>query len=176
MSVWLDKTGRRPNGGHRSSRRTTMRLKFQKFRWRSFLFESHVRTVVHCCPDGRTSAASNFHIKAPRVRTRRMVVLMVDEMHAISISDARASGPCWLTSGRLDLNCDTCLMDERLRTGFHIVRTVAAIFPYLCFERNPEAWSNIESRPDGCKLEQFEASQHRGRTGRESTSSGQMML
>jgi hypothetical protein len=68
-----------------------------------------------------------------------MVVRTVDEMHAISISDARASGPCLLASGRLDLNCDTCLMDERVRTGFHIVWTVATIFPYLCLERNPEA-------------------------------------
>jgi hypothetical protein len=39
-------------------------------------------------------------------------------------------------------------------------------------ERNLEAWSNTESRPvvllkrpDGCKLEQFETSRHRGRSG-----------
>jgi hypothetical protein len=38
-------------------------------------------------------------------------------------------------------------------------------------ERNPEAWSNTESRPDvllkrpdECKLEQFETSRHRGRS------------
>jgi hypothetical protein len=44
-------------------------------------------------------------------------------------------------------------------------------------------WSNTEGRPDGllkrpdgCKLEQFEASRQRGRSGRESTSSGQMMI
>jgi hypothetical protein len=74
-------------------------------------------------------------------------------------------------------------MDERVWTGINVVRTVAAIFPYMCLERNSEAWSNIESRPDvllkrsdGCKLEQFEASRHRGMSRWESTSSGCMML
>jgi hypothetical protein len=160
MSVWLDKTGCCPDGGHRPSGRTTMRPKFWRFRWRSFLFESRIQTVVHCHSDGRTSAASNFHIKASRVRTRRMGIQAVNLMNAISISNARASRPCWLDSGRLVLNCDTYLMDEHVRTGYHVVQTVAAIFPSLCLERNPEAWLNIESRPngllnspDGCKLE-----------------------
>jgi hypothetical protein len=56
--------------------------------------------------------------------------------------------------------------------GIHVVRAVALIFPYLILERKSEAWSNAESRPDGllkrpdgCKLEQFEASRHRGRFG-----------
>jgi len=67
--------------------------------------------------------------------------------------------------------------------GIHFVRTIAAIFPYLILERKSEAWSNIESRPDGllkcpdgCKLEQFEASRHKDRSGRESTPSRRMML
>jgi hypothetical protein len=95
------------------------------------------------------SAASNFHIEASRVWTKGMVVQTAHLMHAISISDAHAFRPCWLVSGRLDLNCDTCLMDEPVRTGIHVIRTVASIFPYLCLERNPEAWSNIKSWPDG---------------------------
>jgi len=183
MSVWLDKTGRHTNGGHRPSGQTTVRSKFQKFRWKSFLFESHDRTVRNCHPDGRTSTANNFHIKVPSVRTRRMGIRTVNLMHTISISDARASEPCWLSSGRLDLNCDTCLMDERVRTGIHFAQTVAVIFPYLCLERNPEACLNTEGRPNGllnrldvCKLKQVEASRHRGRSGRESMSSGQMIL
>jgi hypothetical protein len=73
-------------------------------------------------PDGRTSAASNFHTKVSHVRTKGMFVRTVDLMHAISISDARASG-------RLDFECDTCLMDECVRTGILIVWTVAAVFP-----------------------------------------------
>jgi hypothetical protein len=77
---------------------------------------------VPCRPDGRTSATSNFLIKASRVQTGGMVVQTVDLMHTISITDARASG-------RLDLNYDTCLMDKRIWMGIHVVRTVAAIFP-----------------------------------------------
>jgi hypothetical protein len=41
-----------------------------------------------------------------------------------------------MASGWLNLNYDSCLMDERVRTGIHVVRTVAAIFPYLNLERN----------------------------------------
>jgi hypothetical protein len=90
---------------------------------------SRVQTVVPCLPNGRTSAASNFHIKSSHIQTKGMVVQTVDLMHAISISDARASRPRGLTSGRLDFECDTCLMDECIRTGIHVIRTVAVIFP-----------------------------------------------
>jgi len=31
---------------------------------------------------------------------------------------------CWLTSRRYYLNCDSCLIYERVRTGNHVVRTV----------------------------------------------------
>jgi hypothetical protein len=51
-------------------------------------------------------------------------------------------------------------MDERIRTGFHIVRTVAANFPYLCFGKKSRSWLKTEwrsdvllKRLDGCKLE-----------------------
>jgi hypothetical protein len=54
---------------------------------------SRVRTVVLCRPDGHISTARNFHIKASHVRTKGMVVRTVDQMHAISISVARASRP-----------------------------------------------------------------------------------
>jgi len=53
---------------------------------------SRVRTVVPYCPDGHTSIASNFHIEASRVRTKRMVVRTADLMYGISISDACESG------------------------------------------------------------------------------------
>jgi hypothetical protein len=104
--------------------------------------------VVPCHPDGCSSAASNFHTKASRIRTKRIVVRTVDLMHAISISDAHASGPRGLTSERLDFECDTCLMDERVWTGIHNVQTVAAIFPYLCFGEKSRTCSNTECRPD----------------------------
>jgi hypothetical protein len=55
-------------------------------------------------------------------------------------------------------------------TGTHIVLTVAAILPYLCFGKKSHSWSNTERRPDmllrrsdGGNFEQFEASRHRGR-------------
>jgi hypothetical protein len=64
-------------------------------------------------------------------------------------------------------------MKERVQTGTHIVRTVVVVFPYLCFGKKSHSWSNTEWRPDvllkcldGCNLEQFEASQHRGRSRR----------
>jgi hypothetical protein len=43
---------------------------FWDFRWKSFLFESRVRTVRHCRPDGCMSATSNFHIRLSRVWTK----------------------------------------------------------------------------------------------------------
>jgi hypothetical protein len=46
---------------------------------------SRVLTVLPCCPDGLTSAARNFDIKALLVQTKGMVIRTVDYMHAISI-------------------------------------------------------------------------------------------
>jgi hypothetical protein len=55
--------------------------------------------------------------------------------------------------------------------GTHIVWTVAAVFPYLCFGTMSFSLSNIERRPavllrrpDEWNQEQFEGSQHRGRS------------
>jgi hypothetical protein len=66
----------------------------------------------------------------------------------------------WMSTSRLESTSS-----GRLQQSSHI----------CVFEWNPKAWSNIESRseglmnrPDGCKLEQFEASRHRGRSKRES--------
>jgi len=78
-----------------------------------------------------------------------------------------------MSSGSLDFESMTRLMDEWVRTGYHIVRAVAVVFPYLCFGKKSHSWSFTEWRqdvllkhPNGCKLEQFEASRHRGRPGR----------
>jgi len=56
--------------------------------------------------------------------------------------------------------------------GKHIVWTVAVVFPYLCFGMKSFSLSNTERypavllrHPDGCNLEYFEASRHRGRSG-----------
>jgi hypothetical protein len=55
--------------------------------------------VRHCGPDGRTSIASNFLIKASRAQTKGMAVQTVDLLHAISIFVECASGR-WQTGVR----------------------------------------------------------------------------
>jgi hypothetical protein len=77
-----------------------------------------------------------------------------------------------MTFGRLNFECTTCLMKESVRTGTYIIRTIAVVFPYLCFGKKSHSWSNNEWHldvllicPDRCNLEQFEASRHRGRSG-----------
>jgi hypothetical protein len=49
-------------------------------------------------------------------------------------------------------------MDERVRTGIHIVWTVAAIFPYLCFGKKSHNLSNTECHPDVLLNVQMDAS------------------
>jgi len=176
MRVLLDKTGRRLDGGHRPSGQTIVRPKFWEFRWKSFLFEHRVRMVLPCRSDGRTFAASNFHIEALLVRTRRMVVQTANLMHAISyLMLARSDNDDW----RLDVWIWIVILALWMSTSGRESTSSGRLqrSSHICvLERNPEAWSNTESRPDGCKLEQFEASRHRGRFRRESTSSGRMML
>jgi hypothetical protein len=47
------------------------------------------------------------------------------------------------------LNYNTCLMDEPVRTGIHVVWTVAVIFPYLCFGK--KSWILVEHwESSGC--------------------------
>jgi len=121
--------------------------RLSKFRWNSFL---NWAVSEWCCSS----------------------VWTVDLMHVIIIYEAWASGPWRLTSRCLNFECTTCLMNERVRMGTHIVRTVAAVFLYLCFGKISNSSSNtgrrpdvLLRRPDGCKLEQFEVSWHRGRFG-----------
>jgi hypothetical protein len=63
------------------------------FAEKSFLYKNIVRTGWLDCPDGRTSATSNFHnrLRASRPKGRRVRTAKLQ--HAISISDARESGP-----------------------------------------------------------------------------------
>jgi hypothetical protein len=159
MSVWLEIPRCHPDGRHKASRRTTMRSAFQ-ISQKFFSELSRIWTVLPCRLDGRTLGSCNFHIKASRVRTIGSVLLTVDLMHAIFIYEARASRPWGLMSRHLDFECTTCLMNERVRTGIHIVRTIVAVFPYLCFGKKSHSWSNTEWRPDlllkhlgECKLE-----------------------
>jgi hypothetical protein len=134
---------------------------------------SRVGTMLPCRPDGRTLAARNFHIKAWCVRTVTSVVRTMNLIYAISIYEACAFRPWRPSFGRLNFECATCLMDERIWTGIHFVCTAAAVFLYMCFGKKSHSWSNTEcrpdvllKRPDRCKLEQFEAFRHRGRSRR----------
>jgi hypothetical protein len=77
-----------------------------------------------CRSYGWTSGTHYFHIKAC------------------------ASEPWRLTSRWLNFICTTCLIKDSFRTGTHIVWTIAAIFPYLCFGKTSFDLSNIERRPD----------------------------
>jgi hypothetical protein len=105
--------------------------------------------VLPCHLDGRTFVARNFHIKALRVRTMKTGV----QTSEFWKRDLPYGWGVWM--------------------GIHIVRTVASVFPYLCFGKKSHSWSNTKWRPDvllkrldRCKLEQFEASRHRGGSGR----------
>jgi hypothetical protein len=135
--------GRRPDG------QLCDRI-FQKFRWKSYLFKSLVQTVRHWRLDGRTSAASNFHIRLRASGPRGMNVRTAELQHAISISVMQLSEPWragiqtvevesaisilvharsdqgWLTSWPWYLNCDSCLMETRVRTGCWDIRTYAS--------------------------------------------------
>jgi hypothetical protein len=64
---------------------------------------------------------------------------------------------------------------QRIASGrnSHVVRMVAAVFPYQCFGKKSFNLSNTERRsdvflrrPDECNREQFEASRHRGTSRR----------
>jgi hypothetical protein len=84
----------RPDGEPWPSGLTTVRQDFSEISAeKSFLYKNIVRTGWLDCPNGRTSAASNFHNRlrasGPWGRSVRMAKLQ----HAISISDVRASGP-----------------------------------------------------------------------------------
>jgi hypothetical protein len=92
MSVWHEIPRSRPDGRHKASERTTVRSAFQNFA-KFFPDLSHIRTVLPCRLDDRTSIVLNFHIKASRVRTIGMVVRTIDLVHTIFIYVARASGP-----------------------------------------------------------------------------------
>jgi hypothetical protein len=65
--------------------------------------------VRHCHRNGRTSTASNFLIKVSHVQSRRMAVLTVDLLHAITISVVARPKNGTPASGRLSLNYELAL-------------------------------------------------------------------
>jgi hypothetical protein len=97
-------------------------------------------------------------------------------LYAISI--IRSEHPdVWTSSARLALS--------RIASGWnnHVVRTVVAVFPYLCLERKSLYLLSTEGRldvllrhPNRCNREQFEASGHRWESGQKISSSIWMMF
>jgi hypothetical protein len=138
MSVWLEISRRCPDGRQEASGQITVRSAFQ-ISQKFFSKLNCVWTVLPCRPGRRTLAAGNFHIKASSVQNITSVFGTVDLMHALSIYEARTSELRSPLSGRLNFECTTCLMDERVQKGIHIVRTVAAASHICVLERNPIA-------------------------------------
>jgi hypothetical protein len=129
------------------------------FEERSFLYKNIVQTGWLDSPDGRTSAASNFHNKLRTSEPRGRSIWTAKLQHAISISDACASG--WLKSnrqlpytmhqlpdhscqmsGRFILNCDSYLTEICVRTVYHIVWTVDLSSLSWNLERISEPFEN----------------------------------
>jgi hypothetical protein len=168
MSIWLDKTGRRLDGSHRSSGRTICNQLSKNFAENLSCFEPR--------PNGCTSATSNFHIEASRIRTKGMVIQAVDLMLVCSDHvDWRSN--VWILNAILALWMSASGQEStssgRLQKSSHI----------CVLERNPEAWSNTEcrpdvllKRPDGCKLKQFEVLDTEEGPEEKFSSSGRMML
>jgi hypothetical protein len=77
MSVWLWIPRRRLDDRHKASGRTTVRSTFQNLQ-KFFHDLSRVRTVLPCRPNGHTSTARNFHVKASRIQTGIHIVRTVE--------------------------------------------------------------------------------------------------
>jgi hypothetical protein len=169
------------------------------------MFKRHVRTVRHCRPDSRTSAASNFHIRlcasGPWGKNVRTAILQ----HAISISDMRASGP-WKAGVRtVEVESAMSILVARTSgpriTDFRTVIFELRFLPYIWVRPDgkphrpngcinlPLFWTWKESEADrsfrgvrtGCWDVRTDASWNGSfliqyRSGRKYTSSGRMML
>jgi len=111
------------------------------FAEKSFLYKNIVRTEWLDRPDGRTSATSNFH---NRLRASGRLNFSMQFPYLMRVRPdhkgetsrklksnrqlpytmhQRPDHSCQM-SGRFILNCDSCLTEIRVRTVYHIVRTV----------------------------------------------------
>jgi hypothetical protein len=114
---------------------------FWKFCRKSFMFKSRVWTVRHWRPDGRTSAASNFHIRLRASGPWGMNVRTAILQHAISITAMRASGPWEIDVRTVEVELVISISDERVsRPMLSDVQTVVFELQFL-----PYLWA----RPDG---------------------------
>jgi hypothetical protein len=142
MSIRQNLPRSRPDGGPRTSERTTVRQDiFGIFAEKSFLYKNIFQTGWLDRPDGRTSAASNFHIRlhtsGPWGRSVRTAKLQ----HAIFIYDVRASRPRGANVLTVEVESSVPIYDapssEPQRSG---VRTVKFKLRFLPF------WSHASGR------------------------------
>jgi hypothetical protein len=170
-----------------------------------FLFKSNVRTVRHWRPDGRTSAASNFHIRLSASGPRGMSFRTAILQHAISISAMRASEPWEADVWTVEVESAISLTDERASGPMLTdVQTVVfelrflpylwarpdgkprrpdgvSIFPYYELGKNLKLidhwWaSGRDTEMSGRMQAGIEASRYSGGSGQKDTSFGWMML
>jgi hypothetical protein len=146
MGDYWNICGCRPDGGHGRPDGQLCDKIFWKFRWKSFLFKNCVWTED------------------------TVVWTMARLLQVISIQGLARPDHDRQSSGRVYLNCDSCLKETRVRTGYHIVRMVdrsslywnlERIWSWLSIERRPDG---LLSRPDGCKLDRNFSNQWRVQT------------
>jgi hypothetical protein len=125
---------------------------FWEFCWKSFLFKSLVWKVRHCCPDGRTSAACNFHIRLRASGPWGMSVQTAELQHAISIYAMRAFEPWGAGIRTVEVESIISILVARAsRPRLTDVRTVIfemRFLPYVWARpegnlRRPDGWSNL---------------------------------
>jgi hypothetical protein len=161
--------------------------------------------VRHWRPDGRTSAASNFHIRLRASGPKGMNVRTAILQHAISISVMRASGP-WEADVRIvEVESTISLTDERtsgpmltdIRTVIFELRFLpylwvrpdgkphrpdsVSIFPYFELGKNLKLidhwWTSGRAAEMSRRMQAgTEASRYSGGSRRKDTSSRRMML
>jgi len=161
--------------------------------------------VRHWHPDGRTSAASNFHIRLRVSGSWGMNVRTTILQHAISISAMRASGQWEADVRTVEVESAISISDERASGPMltdvwtmvfelwflpylwvrpdrkpHCPNSVS-IFPYYELRNNlklTDHWwgSGRAAETSGRMQAGTEASRYSGGSGRKDTSSGRMML
>jgi len=99
--------------------------------------------VRHWRPDGRASAASNFHIRLSESGPRRMNVRMSILQHAISISTMRVSGPWEADVRTVEVESSISILVARASVPrLTDVRTVIFKLWFL-----PYLWARLEWKP-----------------------------
>jgi hypothetical protein len=160
MSIWLDKSRRRPDGRHKSFGQTTMRSASQNF--------AEILSCFEPRPDGVALSFGRSHFSCTQFPYQGLEHPDQENGHPYGWPDARnfhISSSCIQTM-KADVRTYDFWMrdfpyDERVRTRIHIIRMVAVI------RSNTKCLPDmLLKRPDGCKLEQFKASRHKGRSER----------